>query len=75
MTTLPSHTWQVRVRRRDGSEFNYTTQMPREPQRGEIIETGDIGRDLRARITNYTKETPREGAAGLGVWQVEATEV
>jgi hypothetical protein len=75
MTMLPSHTWQVRVRRSDGSEFNYTTQMLREPQRGEIVETGDIGRNLRARITSFTKEAPREGAAGLGVWQIEATEL
>ena len=72
MTTLPAHTWQVRIKRRDGSEYRYTAFMQRQPQRGEIIETGDIGRSLRARITSYSKEAPREGAAGLGVWEIEA---
>jgi len=49
--------------------------MHREPQRGEMIETGDVGRGLQARITNYSKEAAREGAVGLGVWQIEAMEL
>lgn len=73
MTTLPAHTWVVRIRRRDGSEYSHTMFGPREPQSGEIIEIGDVGRSLRARITSYCKEAPREGAVGLGVWHIEAT--
>jgi hypothetical protein len=74
MTTLPAHTWHVRITLRDGSQSSFTVYPSKKPQRDEIVETGDIGRTVRAKITSYTKEAPREGAVGLGEWQIEATE-
>jgi hypothetical protein len=74
MTTLPAHTWNVRISRRDQSVYTYTAYEPREPQLHEMVETRIDGRKVRAKIERKTKEPIREGAVGLGVWQIFANE-
>ena len=67
-------TWQVTVKRMDGSEHCYTEFLGRAPQPHEIIETADTtGHLLRARIEGLRHTPPK--LAGLGIWQIAAAEI
>ncbi len=67
-------TWKVTVTRRDGSEHHYTEHRGRAPQFHEIIEIRDTAaRPILARITTFNHTPPHD--AGLGTWQIIATEI
>ena len=74
MTTLPAHTWQLRITRHDGSVISHSEYKQREPQLHDFIELTIEGQKLRVKIVAIHKDPPREGAVGLGVWHIDANE-
>jgi hypothetical protein len=67
-------TWQITIKRTDGSEYCYTEFLGRAPQLHELIETAaKSGHLLRARIEGLHHTPPK--LAGLGIWEIAATEI
>jgi hypothetical protein len=67
-------TWQITIKRTDGSEHRYTEFLGRAPQPHEIIETSDTaGQLVRARIEGLHHTPPK--LVGLGIWEIAATEI
>jgi hypothetical protein len=66
-------TWNVTITRLDLSTFGYSEQYPREPNKGEILETVREGRLVKAEIQTIHHDKPR--VAGLGVWTIGAAEI
>ena len=67
-------TWQITIKRRDGSLHSYTEFRGRPPQLHELIETADTaGHPVRARIDGLHHTPPK--LAGLGIWEIAATQI
>lgn len=67
-------TWEVTIARRDGSEHHVRELHGRAPRRGEEIEIEDAtGHTPHARIDSFHHDLPKQ--AGLGIWQISATEI
>jgi hypothetical protein len=66
--------WEVTITRHDQTKHCYTEQHGQKPRKGDVIETRDAtGQTIRARIETYHYEKAKR--AGLGIWQVSATEI
>jgi hypothetical protein len=66
-------TWEITISRRDGSRLRFSELRDRVPKRGEIIETTDAGKIIKARIDAYREER-QPGASRPPFFQVMATE-
>jgi len=67
-------TWHVKLTRRDHSRIAFTDYLNRVPKRRAIITLHIDGKRVKLRI-DVVHEQPRVRAAGLGVFDVLATEV
>jgi hypothetical protein len=66
-------TWEITITRRDRSRLRFSELRGHEPRKGEIIETADAGKMIKARIDACREERPPGSARPF--FQVMATEI
>jgi hypothetical protein len=49
-------TWEITIICCDGSRFRFSEMRGRAPKKGEIIETPDVGKIIKAKIDAYREE-------------------
>ena len=49
-------TWQITITCRDGSRLRFSELRGHAPKKGEIIETADAGKIIKAKIDAYREE-------------------
>jgi hypothetical protein len=67
-------TWEITINRQDGSRLRFSELRGRAPKKGEIIETADAGKIIKARIEGYREER-QAGGSRPSFFQVTATEI
>jgi hypothetical protein len=48
--------WEITIARRDGSRLRFSELRGHAPKKGEIIETADAGKTIKAKIDAYREE-------------------
>jgi len=66
-------TWEITIICRDGSRLRFSELRGNVPKKGEIIETADAGKIIKARIDVYREE--RQAGGRPPFFQVTATEL
>ena len=67
-------TWQITITCREGSRLRFSDLRGYAPKKGEIIETVDAGKIIKARIDAYYKNPPTGGTSPV-FFKVLASEV
>lgn len=65
-------TWEITITCRDGSRLRFSELRAHAPKKGEIIETADAGKILKAKIDAYREE--RSTGSRPPFFQVMASE-
>jgi hypothetical protein len=66
-------TWEITIACRDGSRLRFSELRGHAPKKGEIIETADAGKIIKARI-DTCREEKHLGGSRPPFFQVTATE-
>jgi hypothetical protein len=66
-------TWEITITCHDGSRLRFSELRDHVPKKGEIIETTDAGKIIKARIDAY-REEKQTGGSRPPFFQVTATE-
>jgi hypothetical protein len=66
--------WEITITCRDGSRLRFSELRGQAPRKGEIIETADAGKIIKARIDAY-REEKQPGGSRPPFFQVVATEI
>jgi hypothetical protein len=66
-------TWEITISCRDGSRLRFSELRDRVPKKGEIIETIDAGKIIKATI-DADREERQPGGSRPPFFQVKATE-
>ena len=69
-----STVWEITIKRRDGSRLRLSEGRLDDPENGGIIQAGDAGRIVRARIDAYHEGSSKGGSVPTS-FQVIATEI
>jgi hypothetical protein len=67
-------TWEITISCRNGSRLRFSELRGHAPRKGEIIETADAGKIIKARIDAY-REEKQPGGSRPPFFQVTVTEV
>ena len=66
--------WEITIRRRDGSRLRFSESRFDDPGDGEIIQAGDVGEIVKARIDTCQEGLSKGGSVPV-CFQVIATEI
>jgi hypothetical protein len=66
-------TWEITITCRDGSRLRFSELRGHVPKKGEIIETADAGKIIKAKIDAYREE--QSNGSRPPFFQVTATEI
>jgi hypothetical protein len=67
-------TWEITITCQDGSRLRFSELRGHAPKKGEIIETADAKKTIKARIDAYREER-RTGGSRSPLFQVTAIEI
>jgi hypothetical protein len=67
-------TWEITITCQDGSRLRFSELRSRAPKKGEIIETADGGKIIKARIDAYREER-QAGGSRAPFFQIRAIEI
>ena len=68
-------TWEISITCQDGSRLRFSELRGHAPKKGEIIETADAGKIIKARIDACREERQAGGGSRLPFFQVTAIEI
>jgi hypothetical protein len=66
--------WEITIRRCDGSRLRFSESRLRDPENGGIIQAGDAGHIIKARIDSCRECSSKGGCVPIS-FQVIATEI
>jgi hypothetical protein len=67
-------TWEITITCQDGSRLRFSELRSRAPKKGELIETADAGKIIKARIDAYREER-QAGGSRASFFQIRAIEI